>query len=76
MSAFESSPGRFLRFCSGCGSHILAERLNDPHVVLRVATLDEDPCVRPAIHIWIADSAPWLDEGDDLPRYLEWPPGR
>ena len=31
---------------------------------------------RPVIHIWIADAAPWLDEGDDLPRYLEWPPGR
>src|SRR5262245_963158 len=76
LSAFESSPGRFRRFCSGCGSHILAERPDDPHVVLRVATLDDDPGVRPVVHIFIADAVPWLDEGDDLPRYLERPPTR
>ena len=76
LTAFESSPGRFRRFCSACGSHILAERPEDPHVVLRVATLDEDPGVRPAVHIFIADAVPWLDEGDDLPRYLERPPAR
>jgi hypothetical protein len=62
--------------CSRCGSHILAERPEDPHVVLRVATLDDDPGVRPVVRIFIADSGPWLDEGDDLPRYLTWPPGR
>ena len=76
LGAFESSPGRFRRFCTGCGSHILAERLNDPHVVLRVATLDDDPGLRPVLHLWIENAAPWLDEGDDLPRYLQWPPGR
>jgi hypothetical protein len=76
LSAFESSPGRFRRFCPRCGSHILAERLEDPHVVLRVATLDDDPGVRPVVHIFIADAVPWLDEGDDLPRYLERPPRR
>jgi hypothetical protein len=64
LSAFESSPGRYRRFCSRCGSHILAERLEDAHV-LRVAMLDDDPGVRPVAHIFIANAAPWLDEGDD-----------
>ena len=42
-----------------------AERLEDPHVVLRVAMLDDDHGVRPVAHIFIANAAPWLDEGDD-----------
>jgi len=76
LSSFESSAGRFRRFCGRCGSHIMAERLEDPHVVLRVATLDDDPGKQPVVHIFIADAAPWLDEAEDLPRYLTWPPGR
>ena len=52
LRSFESSPGKQRRFCSICGSHVLAERPADPHVVLRVATLDDDPGARPLIHIW------------------------
>jgi hypothetical protein len=76
LSAFESSPGRMRRFCSGCGSHIVAERADQPHVVLRVATLDDDPKLRPAVHIWTSHDVPWLAEGEHLPRFPEWPPGR
>jgi ADP-ribosyl-[dinitrogen reductase] hydrolase len=76
LSAFESSPGRTRRFCSMCGSHILAERAGEPHVVLRVATLDDDPTVRPVVHIWTSHDVPWLAEGEALPRFPEWPPGR
>lgn len=43
LAAFESSPGKLRHFCSVCGSHLMAERLAQPHVVVRVATLDEDP---------------------------------
>ena len=43
-----------------CGSHILAERAGEPHVVLRVATLDDDPTVRPVVHIWTSHDVPWL----------------
>ena len=76
LSAFESSPGRLRRFCSGCGTHIVAERAEQPHVVLRVATLDDDPMVRPVVHIWTSHGVPWLAEGEGLPRFPEWPSGR
>jgi hypothetical protein len=46
LAAFESSPGKMRRFCSVCGTHIVAERAEQPHVVLRVATLDDDPMLR------------------------------
>ena len=76
LRAFESSPGRQRRFCSVCGSHVLAERPTDPHVVLRVATLDEDPGSKPVIHIWKSHEVPWCSYGDDIKEFAEWPPGR
>ena len=43
-------------------------------VILRVATLDEDPGVRPKAHIWASHHVPWLDYGTDLPTFAEAPP--
>jgi hypothetical protein len=76
LSAFESSPGRTRQFSSVCGTHIVAERADQLYVVLRVASLDEDPKVRPAAHIWTSHDVPWLTEAEPLPRFAEWPPGR
>lgn len=76
MTGYESSPGKVRRFCRVCGSHVVAERADQPHVILRVATLDDDPGVTPAVHIWTAHDKPWLVDGADVPRHREWPPGR
>lgn len=75
LSRYESSPGKLRWFCSGCGSQLIAERPAQAHVIVRVATLDQDPGVRPAQHIWVSHDRPWLSQ-DDLPAYSEWPPGR
>ena len=40
LSTFESSPGKLRRFCTRCGSHIVAERPNQPNVLLRLGCLD------------------------------------
>jgi ADP-ribosyl-[dinitrogen reductase] hydrolase len=72
LSSFESSPGKLRHFCSICGSHLLAERINQPHVILRIATLDDDPGVAPQRHIWRSHGAPWLFY-ENLPSYPEWP---
>ncbi|HHY50499.1 MAG TPA: GFA family protein [Alphaproteobacteria bacterium] len=74
LSSFESSPGKLRHFCSVCGSHLVAERPVQPRVILRVATLDEDPGARPAMHIWCSHDAPWLEDEDGVPRHGEWPP--
>ncbi|WP_188747599.1 GFA family protein [Marinobacterium zhoushanense] len=74
-SSFESSPGKLRHFCSVCGSHLVAERQQQPHVIVRVATLDEDPGLVPVHHIWTSHDAPWLAY-ENLPRHEEWPPGR
>jgi hypothetical protein len=76
LSRFESSPGKIRYFCSRCGSHILAERSAQPHVILRVATLDEDPNVRATMHVWRSHDVPWLQDDPAAPHYLEWQPDR
>ena len=73
---FESSPGRNRHFCSVCGTHLIAERPAEPHVVLRVATLDDDPGTKPIVHIWRSQEVPWLAYEGDIKRFDEWPPGR
>jgi len=76
LSAFASSPGKLRRFCSICGSHLLAEWLDQPQVIVRVVTLDEDPQPTGFAHIWTAHDLPWLDFGENVPAFPEFPPQR
>lgn len=71
LNSYESSPGKLRHFCSVCGSQLMAERLAQPHVIVRVATLDDDPGLRPQAHIWTAHDVPWL-EYESNEKYLEW----
>ena len=73
LGAFESSPGKLRHFCTRCGTHLVAEWVAQPQVILRVATLDEDPGVRPAAHVWASHRVPWLDHSADLPTFAEAP---
>jgi hypothetical protein len=70
LSSFESSPGKRRYFCSVCGSHLVASRETQAHVVvLRVATLDEDPHAGSRAHIWISHDASWLEYDETVPSY-------
>lgn len=68
---YESSPGKLRRFCTRCGTHLVAERPDESHVRLRVATLDDDPGARPVQHIWTSHDVPWLTDDGPVPRYPE-----
>ncbi|HEX3573261.1 MAG TPA: GFA family protein [Rhodopila sp.] len=70
---YASSPTKNRWFCPLCGSHLMAERPVQPHVILRVATLDEDPRTRPAMHIWTAHKVPWLTAPPGTPHFHETP---
>jgi hypothetical protein len=72
MARYESSPGKFRHFCSRCGSPIFSRSDSMPHISsLRAGTLDEDPGLRPATHIWVSAKAPWLEIQDELPQRPE-----
>jgi len=75
LACFESSPGKQRHFCSRCGTHLVAEIAGDDELILRVATLDEDPGQRPVCRIWVSHEVPWLECGPGLPAYAEWEPG-
>ncbi len=76
LRAFESSPGKNRHFCTVCGSHLIAEHPGEPHVILRVASLDDDPGARPLIHIWRSHEVPWCVSGPEVKSFAEWHPGR
>jgi len=76
LRGYESSPGKVRYFCSHCGSQLIADKQGSPYLVLRAATLDEDPGQKAAFTIWSSHQVPWLAYGDDLPAYEEWQPGK
>lgn len=75
LKAFESSPGKLRYFCGECGTHLVAQRAGRDALILRVATLDEDPGARPVAQIWSSHAVPWLHNGPDVLSYPEWEPG-
>ena len=84
---YESTPGTHRGFCKVCGSPVLVKfneqarsARTDPGAValcgVALATLDDDPGVRPDAHAFIIDKAPWFAVTDDLPQYLARIPGQ
>ena len=71
LGAIESSPGKFRRFSSKCGSHVMAERAAQPVVLLRLGCLDTEVRDRPQVHIWRSDAAPWYDPKIQSPEKQE-----
>ncbi len=71
LGAIESSPGKFRRFCSRCGSHLMAERVDQPVVLLRLGCLDSPIKDVPQVHIWRSDAAPWYDPKVASPELAE-----
>lgn len=70
VRGIESSSGKIRKFCGQCGSHIVATKEGQDQWILRVATLDADPQVRPAVHIWTSHDVSWLTS-NDLPMFPE-----
>jgi ADP-ribosyl-[dinitrogen reductase] hydrolase len=76
LTPYESSPGKTRYFCSVCGSQIIAQRDGRPNVLLRIATLDEDPEQPISMHIWCSHEVPWLQDKADTKSFPEFEPGR
>jgi hypothetical protein len=74
VARYESSPGFHRYFCARCGSALPG----DPAAgfsFIPFGTLDGDPGVRPAFHMFSASKAPWWEIRDGLPRFDAFPPG-
>ena len=57
-----------------CGSPLPRVTRDGTTVVVPAGSLDDDPAIRPAHHIFWASRAPWSSDEDALPRFDEYPP--
>lgn len=74
LSRFESSKGEHRTFCSVCGSNLVTLFENNPEWLgFALGTLDDDPGVKPEMHVFVGYKAPWHEITDDLPRWQEVP---
>ena len=69
LKSYESSPGKRRYFCPDCGTQLVARRSGLDALLLRVATLDEDPGQVPQFQIWASSEVPWLKYGPDIVAY-------
>ena len=64
-------------FCDACGSVLPHVARNDANFVLiQAGALDDDPGIRPVLHLFVASKAAWEEITDALPQFDEYPPSR
>ncbi len=74
IARYESSPGFHRWFCARCGSPVPGDPFRS-WTFVPVGTLDGDPGVRPAFHMFVASKAPWWEIRDGLPAHDAFAPG-
>ena len=74
IASYQSSPEVIRTFCRRCGSTLQFIRASRPDTFsLALGTLDDDPGVRPSLHIFIESKAPWYEITDDLTQHAGRP---
>ncbi len=69
LTYYESSPGEYRSFCRVCGAVLITKFARNPDLYgFALGTLDTDPGVKPAKHIFTRYKAPWYTITDDLPQ--------
>ncbi len=61
-------------FCAQCGSKTPRVSPERGIVVVPAGSLDQDPGIRAAAHIFVADKAPWFEITGDVLRFEGGPP--
>ena len=74
VERYQSSPGNDRAFCRVCGSNMPVLEPHQNHVTIPAGTLDDDPGVKPMVHIFTGSKAPWFEIEDALPQFKEFPP--
>ncbi len=75
IQTYESSPETRRAFCRVCGSRAPSKSRDGKIYFVPAGLLNDDPGVKPALHIFVGSKAPWWDITDDLPQFEEWVPG-
>ena len=74
LSTYASSDTHDRVFCSVCGSNILVALTDEPDAYyVAMGTMDGDPKLPPAYHIFVGSKAPWYQINDSADRYDTFP---
>ena len=74
-TAYKSSPDAERGFCARCGTQISFRAEYIAGLIdITIGSLDEPETVPPSLHYWDSRRLPWMQFGDDLPKYPEFPP--
>jgi hypothetical protein len=63
-------------FCQRCGSAVPRVSFEHNVAVVPAGSLDSEPGIAPAAHIFVGSKAPWTDISDTIPQFAEMPPRR
>jgi hypothetical protein len=74
-SGYEWTPGHARSFCRRCGSPAPKFVESTGMVSVAAGLLNDDPGVRPSMHVFVSSKVPWVDLNDDLPKHEKWVPG-
>jgi hypothetical protein len=58
--------------CGTCGSLLFSVVRDGEYVHVAMGSLQDDPTIRPAGHIFVGSKAPWFEITDDLPQADEY----
>jgi hypothetical protein len=73
VTFYESSPGNHRGFCRRCGSPVVSRFDGPSYYGVPLGALDDDPGVRPELHVHVASKAPWFTITDELPQLATGP---
>jgi hypothetical protein len=74
-ATYASSPEARRGFCPTCGTQICFTASFIPGLIdITIGSLDTPDAVPPTLHYWDSRRLPWMQIGDGLPRYPEFPP--
>ena len=74
IQSFESAPGSFRNFCRVCSSTVPGKAAYLTTVSIPAGLFDDDPGVRPKLHVFVRSKMPWVEINDGLPQYETWVP--
>lgn len=72
LKIYETPAGGGWCFCRECGSTLAGTERGEISSVT-LGTVDGDPGIKPAMHIYVGSKAQWVDINDELPQYNERP---
>ena len=73
LTSYEGSPGWGMSFCRTCGTTLCGTWEGRVHGVT-LGSVEGDPGVEIAMHLFVGSKAPWDHIGGDAPQYDELPP--